>query len=927
MFLPSTVQVLCSTWYREVDLCRILMPFVSGINRQEEYCLSLAWILLTSRYQSVVDDRMKIKKHIQCGKYVGIIHAELSHCPVMKDQWDYVLSVLEERGGKELFLKISDIFLFDPVKNAFASPGNDQQDACSGGSLSSCQSGSSVCRWRTCGQTWVEGSSRHHRGSWLFPEVYHPAVGSWLQLVESTDFLVRDPVSGELWTYPSPPTQTMRPRGKLFKDGQDLQQLVLVEGHGPLRRPSEKLYSTEHWQAGLVGGRAAHWHGAVFDRTSGHEHQIFRETGFVMRGDTRKRSPSTSTLAKEAWSLLGVILVQIWHLETSAHHDVQVFDSQHALQRPGDDGFQPCGVQTIGRLHSWLCQETRAWSGNFKNSHRCKHKISHSFGTRAMGGGCTMRTLKAQDVHICPAASRSEPTSFPYTCHSFGRSQPEFHSSLTFFPCADLSVKKFFVLFIQELTSKTCLHHLPLLAWCFCLLMFFALARTLVCARRSLVLQGFIPVLWKIEANCSRATSFIMHYLRREVVLSCTMSNLHATMWVFGSCWRLWSFGLPTHGPPVFAGLVQRGYWPGPTSVQSHPKWCDRRAPTLCGWCSLEVVWSWTCHHGERCVNFCQLLKLRILTLHTPTFTSSTSNVITRFAPLRDHWFAVGARAPEHRSLQQRGLLFCLWGLTSLRLVCGIRCRCGSSVVSNTTVWYSATAWSFGSSNADPRVSLCRLTCSVWNLCFMCCAHFARCCMSLSCHCHALLPFTPFCSSSKQQLWSCTLPCLPNSRSLKAMARLSSLWRIFLHLFHERDAALHYGLDAVVAPSLHISFRVSSLILLAYTCEVIGWAILFISSSYLSFLACSAERVASATSLLQCFCVDHKRVVSSSVPREVRERSDTNIIFWTEQGILELFSSQILSRCSKQPSMFMMISFRVHSMVGLDLLIGRATFS
>ena len=104
MFLPSTVQVLCSTWFIEVNLCRILMPFVSGINRQEEYCLSLAWIL-TSRYQSIVDDRMKIKKHIQCGKYVGRIHAELSHCSVMKDQSDYVLSLLEELGDKQLCLK------------------------------------------------------------------------------------------------------------------------------------------------------------------------------------------------------------------------------------------------------------------------------------------------------------------------------------------------------------------------------------------------------------------------------------------------------------------------------------------------------------------------------------------------------------------------------------------------------------------------------------------------------------------------------------------------------------------------------------------------------------------------------------------------------------------------------------------------------
>ena len=31
MFLPSTVQVLCTTWFIKVNLCRILMSFVSGI--------------------------------------------------------------------------------------------------------------------------------------------------------------------------------------------------------------------------------------------------------------------------------------------------------------------------------------------------------------------------------------------------------------------------------------------------------------------------------------------------------------------------------------------------------------------------------------------------------------------------------------------------------------------------------------------------------------------------------------------------------------------------------------------------------------------------------------------------------------------------------------------------------------------------------
>ena len=35
--------------------------------------------------------------------------------------------------------------------------------------------------------------------------------------------------------------------------------------------------------------------------------------------------------AKEAWSRSGGFLVQIWHFQTSVHHGVQKFDSQHAL--------------------------------------------------------------------------------------------------------------------------------------------------------------------------------------------------------------------------------------------------------------------------------------------------------------------------------------------------------------------------------------------------------------------------------------------------------------------------------------------------------------------------------------------------------------------------------------------------------------------
>ena len=63
-------------------------------------------------------------------------------------------------------------------------------------------------------------------------------------------------------------------------------------------------------------------------------------------------------------------------------------------------------------------------------------------------------------------------------------------------------------------------------------------------------------------------------------------------------------------------------------------------------------------------------------------FASCTSNVTTQLAPLRDRWFAVSARASRHCTLQQRGLLLARSGSSSWSLE--IRCRCGSSVISNT---------------------------------------------------------------------------------------------------------------------------------------------------------------------------------------------------------------------------------------------------
>ena len=78
--LPCTVHVPCSTWYREVNIFRIFVTFVSWINRQEEHCLSSAQIL-TSRYQSIVDNRMKI----ECASHVVDVmeYSTLNHYIVL----------------------------------------------------------------------------------------------------------------------------------------------------------------------------------------------------------------------------------------------------------------------------------------------------------------------------------------------------------------------------------------------------------------------------------------------------------------------------------------------------------------------------------------------------------------------------------------------------------------------------------------------------------------------------------------------------------------------------------------------------------------------------------------------------------------------------------------------------------------------------
>ena len=64
--------------------------------------------------------------------------------------------------------------------------------------------------------------------------------------------------------------------------------------------------------------------------------------------------------------------------------------------------------------------------------------------------------------------------------------------------------------------------------------------------------------------------------------------------------------------------------------------------------------------------------------LHLPGCLACTSNTTTQHCASRDRWLAAGARAPRSCSSQQRVLLTVRTGLRG-------RCRCGPSVVSNTT--------------------------------------------------------------------------------------------------------------------------------------------------------------------------------------------------------------------------------------------------
>ena len=162
----------------------------------------------------------------------------------------------------------------------------------------------------------------------MFQDVCHPAVGSWHQLVESPGFLVRDPVSGEILDLSITSHADDVAQGKLFKDGQELQQLVLAEDMALSDSPSENFVQ-------LSFGKQEHTV-SVRGRDSWADMQRIYTAGFLTarvatsikylgcwlhhEGRQAQEITFSHQRCKRSMVMFGSFLVQIWHIQTSAHH-------------------------------------------------------------------------------------------------------------------------------------------------------------------------------------------------------------------------------------------------------------------------------------------------------------------------------------------------------------------------------------------------------------------------------------------------------------------------------------------------------------------------------------------------------------------------------------------------------------------------------
>ena len=154
------------------------------------------------------------------------------------------------------------------------------------------------------------GSSRHMGAVDIFQDVYHPAVDSRLQLVETPHFLVRDLVSGEILHLAVTPYANNVAKGTLFNDGQELQQLVVVEDMA-LSDSLQRVCAAQQW-----ADMQRIYTSFFFDRSSGH--WLHHEGGQAQETAFRINA------AKEALSRLGGFR---YKFGTSKRARIMVFQS------------------------------------------------------------------------------------------------------------------------------------------------------------------------------------------------------------------------------------------------------------------------------------------------------------------------------------------------------------------------------------------------------------------------------------------------------------------------------------------------------------------------------------------------------------------------------------------------------------------------
>ena len=237
------------------------------------------------------------------------------------------------------------------VKNAFASPGHDQQDdglraRLRPQDLRLCQQSYRNARVvLNCadGELVVKPGCGALQGTMaavdIFQDVYHPAVDEWMAALTSPRLVVRDPLFQEDLDLSLTSYADDVAKGKLFTHGEDLLQQVQAEDRGlsdALQRicTAQNVDKQEHTVS--MRGRGA-W--TEMQRVyqpgflTGQVAASIKYLGCWLHHEGRQAAEITYRIkmAKNGMVSVGWILVQDWYLSSCSYHALQGSYCQHAL--------------------------------------------------------------------------------------------------------------------------------------------------------------------------------------------------------------------------------------------------------------------------------------------------------------------------------------------------------------------------------------------------------------------------------------------------------------------------------------------------------------------------------------------------------------------------------------------------------------------